>query len=283
VLHPYRPAVEIVRLLEVATAGQLVHHGEIERAVERSAAVAWRPGSSTPLNRKPVVRPWPAPNAEQIEAIVARGGGLVDLWESSPLRFDDDSVQTEHLIDLLFPGNPLLCCGMDNSRFRTQKRSQWRGELSAMQLLVPSPMSRERGLTQEGRLSAHSLDNTGPRRFLVIECDFEPEGASPTSALVRELLATGLSVADICAAILLHLAAYAPLAMVLTSGGKSLHGWFPCAGQPEDMLRRFMAYAVTLGADPATWTLSQFVRMPDGRRDNGNRQTVYYFNPGVIR
>ena len=40
-----------------------------------------------------------------------------------------------------------------------------------------------------------------------------------------------------------------------------------------------MRYAVSLGADPATWTRSQFVRMPEGRRDNGQRQTAYFFNP----
>jgi hypothetical protein len=44
-----------------------------------------------------------------------------------------------------------------------------------------------------------------------------------------------------------------------------------------------MHHAVIFGADPATWTQSQFVRMPDGRRDNGNRQTVFYLNPGVIK
>jgi hypothetical protein len=49
------------------------------------------------------------------------------------------------------------------------------------------------------------------------------------------------------------------------------------------LLESFMRYAVMLGADRATWTRSQFVRMPDGTRDNGNRQTVYFFNPAVIR
>ena len=44
-----------------------------------------------------------------------------------------------------------------------------------------------------------------------------------------------------------------------------------------------MRYAVSLGADRATWTRSQFVRMPDGTRDNGKRQTVYFFNPEVLK
>ncbi len=44
-----------------------------------------------------------------------------------------------------------------------------------------------------------------------------------------------------------------------------------------------MRKAVSLGADPATWTRSQFVRMPDGTRDNGKRQTVYFFNGEVLK
>jgi hypothetical protein len=44
-----------------------------------------------------------------------------------------------------------------------------------------------------------------------------------------------------------------------------------------------MDYAASIGADHATWTRSQFVRMPDGTRDNGNRQTVHFFNPEAIK
>ena len=88
---------------------------------------------------------------------------------------------------------------------------------------------------------------------------------------------------DAHAALLLHLAAHAPLALAVHSGIKSIHGWFYCLGQPEEKLRRFMRYAVSLGACTSTWSRSQFVRMPDGLRDNGKRQVVYYFNPGVIK
>jgi hypothetical protein len=112
-------------------------------------------------------------------------------------------------------------------------------------------------------LSEHSLENTGPRRFLVIEQD----KGTP----------------DEQSAILLHLATQAPLALAVHSGSKSLHGWFFCAGRSEESTRRFMRKAVSLGADPATWTRSQFVRMPDGTRDNGKRQTVYFFNGEVLK
>lgn len=85
------------------------------------------------------------------------------------------------------------------------------------------------------------------------------------------------------AALLVELADFAPLVCAVHSGGKSLHGWFAVRGQPEEKVRRFFSYAVMLGADPATWTRSQFVRMPGGRRDNGNLQAVCYCNPAGLK
>jgi hypothetical protein len=139
------------------------------------------------------------------------------------------------------------------------------------------------GHTQEGRLSKHSLENTGPRRFLVVEFDFsiyarDGKTETPLAPLIRRMKADGMEVPDMCAGLLLHLAECAPLVCALHSGGKSLHGWFYLAGVPEDQVHHFFRYAVSIGADPATWTRSQFVRMPDGRRDNGKRQTVYFLN-----
>jgi len=49
------------------------------------------------------------------------------------------------------------------------------------------------------------------------------------------------------------------------------------------MLTGFMQYAVSLGADESIWTPSQFTRMPDGLRDGSKRQTVFFFNPSVIK
>jgi hypothetical protein len=260
VLHPYRPPAEIVRLLAAITAGEPVKPGEIERAVERSAAVAWKPGQQVTITRAPA---WPRVNPEQREAVTATGLGLVDLWEASPVRFRDNESHAEEIIDRLLPRNPLLCCGKSKSDFATRARESWRGKLSAMQLIVPNPMTAQTGRTQDGKQSEHTLENTGARRFLVVEQD------------------TGTI--DEQAAVLLHLAERAPLVVAVHSGSKSVHGWFLAAGQQEERLRRFMRYAVTLGADRATWTRSQFVRMPDGKRDNGKRQTVYFFNPEVLK
>src|SRR5262245_2661328 len=67
---------------------------------------------------------------------------------------------------------------------------------------------------------------------------------------------------------------HAPFVSAVHSGGKSLHGWFDVHGEDEKKIKWFFRYAVSLGADPATWTRSQFVRMPGGRRDNGKAQLL---------
>jgi hypothetical protein len=187
---------------------------------------------------------WPKVNQEQRAAIIRDGGGLVDLWELSNPRIEDNVPHTEAVIDHLFPRNPFLCCGRSQSDFDTKPREEWRGRLSGLSLIVPSPMIARTGLTKDGR-------------FLI--CEFDSGGV------------------DEHAAILMHLAAYAPLVCAVHSGGKSIHGWYIVEGQPEEKVIKFFRYAVSLGADPQLWTRSQFCRMPDGTR-NGNRQTIFFLN-----
>jgi hypothetical protein len=251
---------EIRAILENAasTCGRFVPQREIDDAIRNSQVSAFQPLSAPH-------HPWPALNREQREAVIQETQfELVDLWEMSPIKFRDNKARAEEIIDGLFPGNPLLCCGKTQAEFDTKPRSKWRGELASMQFIVPNPMIKWVGQTQEGKESAHSLEATGPRRFLVVEQD--------------------IGTVDEQAAILWHLAGRAPPALAVHSGSKSIHGWFYCAGQDEEkILRPFMQYAVSLGACHSTWIRSQFVRMPDGTRADGKRQAVYFFRPEVIR
>lgn len=67
------------------------------------------------------------------------------------------------------------------------------------------------------------------------------------------------------------------------SFGREIAAWLVFVeGSGEDLVFRFYRYAVSIGADRATFLKSQFVRMPDGMRDNGKLQGVYYFNPLMI-
>lgn len=228
------------------------------------------------------VAQWLDPNFELIEAVALTGNGLVDLWEASPIRLDSNKPKTDELIDILFPGNPLLCCGWNSHRFDTRLRNRWY-KLDDLQFIVPNPMTAPVGLTKTGKLSAHALSNTGPRRFLIVEFDFDATNSAEEGRLLERLATQGRDVRDLCAALLLHLAEKAPLVLAVHSGGKSLHAWFYCADVPEEKVLRFFRYAVSLGADQANWNPSQFARMPDGLRGNRKRQAVYFFNPEVLK
>ena len=225
---------------------------------------------------------WLDPNFELIEAVAHTGNCLVDLWEASPVRLDSNQPKTGEIINSLFPGNPLLCCGWTLHHSDTRARSRWY-KLDALQFIVPNPMTAPRGLTQRQRLSAHALSNTGLRRFLIVEFDFDPSNSAEEARLLARLGTEGRDVRDLCAALLLHLAEKAPLALAVYSGGKSLHGWFYCSDVADETILPFFRYAVSLGADRASWNPSQFARMPDGLRGNGKRQTVYFFNPAVVK
>jgi hypothetical protein len=264
-LHAHLPAVEIVDLLEskAATCGRAVPRREITAAVQNALGCAWTPSHGAACSKAATTSRWPQVNQERRAAIIKAGGGLADLWELSLVRIEDSEQHAEAIIDRLFPGNPLLCCGASSQIFDTKPREDWRGQLAALSLIVPSPMGAIEGITKDGKPSKHCLDNTGPRRFLV--CEFD----------------TGTT--DEHAALLIHLARYAPLVCAVHSGGKSLHGWFAVPGLPEAQIEKFFRYAVSLGADPALWTRSQFCRMPDGTRDNGKRQTVYFLNFGPLK
>ena len=217
----------------------------------------------------------------QLIARASKGGPtLLELIARSPqpIRFGERS-RSEEFLDALFPGDALLSLGKSKSKVSTVPREVARGFAASQSLIVPSPMSSKEGRNKKGGISARCEANTGPRRFLIVEFDH--------------------TTLDQQAALLWHLANYAPLALIVFSGSRSTHGWFFCRGQSEDKLERFFDYAVSLGADSALWSRCQLCRMPDGRRYDGKtgealvaagvtgaqvgRQAVLFFNPEVIR
>jgi len=158
-LHAHLPVVEIVKLLEsrVAHCGRHVSRKEIEDAVKNSIHGAWQPkGHAVPVQS---ARKWPPVNQEQRQAVIRDNGGLADLWELSPIRIEDSQPHTEEIIDHLFLPDSLLCCGKSSFDFDTKSREDWRGRLTQLQLIVPSPMTTRTGLTKDGTESAHALSN----------------------------------------------------------------------------------------------------------------------------
>ena len=204
---------------------------------------------------------WPKAAPYAIAPVTAQTTNVASLYELSPLPVED--YESEKIIDYLFPGNPLLCCGVSSRTFATRHREDWRGKLDKMQLIVPSPMSDKYGTTQSGKRSMHTMENTGPRAYLVVEFD---EGSHDDHAALLWHLNTGIT----------------PLICAVMSGNKSLHGWFKVDNWGEEELANFFKRATALGADPATWTKSQFVRMPNGTRNCGTKQKTIYLTDKLL-
>lgn len=241
----------------VSRCGRFVSDREIWDAISyRRDRVAGSPcGWSRPAKKRPV---WPSVD-EKLRAKAIQSGGITaaELNKMSPDCLVDQTPQ--RFLDLLFPGDPLICVGKSLGNVRTAKRSELAIDASRCSFIVPSPMNSSLGLTREGRKSWRCNDNTGPRLYLVTEFD----GGS----------------FDEQAAIIWNLKAHAPLAMVVYSGGKSFHAWWRCEGVDESRLRKWMEYTVRLGTDYHTWTPCQLVRMPGGwRRDTNTFQEVIYFD-----
>lgn len=269
--------------------GREVPDSEIEDAVRNSSpnnAGAWGVPSSQGKMASRAKSPAAAtPDYQRIGHIGMNGLRVAQLKAASPFKCCHGVPGTEAVIDKLFLGNPLLCCG-STKQFYTRSREGWRGSLSGLPLIVPSPMSAPYGRTKGGKGSARCLDNTGPRRYLVVEFDFKVDENNPAASEQNNMLATllesGRTIKDLCASLIAEIAKHHPLALVVDSGGKSLHAWLPTRGLDENYWRHQMDNFLVLGADPATFTRCQMVRMPGGTRENGNHQEIIYFNPEVL-
>jgi len=267
-LHRHLPPEDIEKRLAAAVVncGRVVPGSEIHDAIKNSArpsTVAGRAATDSPPR---VPKPKWAPVNIDLRAKIIKDSpvALAELSAMSPVRIDGSTPPTKFFIKNLFGPDDLVCVARDASGFGTHTRDVLlSADLTGSSLIVPSPMSEKWGSTQQGKSSQHTLSNTGERRYLVTE--FDTGGADEQATIIN------------------HLRSFAPLVMVLWSGSKSLHAWWSCIGSTDAQQLNFFQYAVSMGADPATWTKSQFVRMPQGwRQDKGVRQQVHYFDPGRV-
>lgn len=231
---------------------------EVKRAVERAYQTSL---PDSPNFQKREKAKWvPAQTRQSAYRSVPKGLAAVDLWEASPDRIDEGMTQSI-ILDWLFPDKEaLVCVGKSTYEFHTARLNQFK-DLTQCQFIVPCYMEKKHGLTQDGKPSMHCLDNCGPRRFCV--CDFDEPASKDHAAILWQLRKTF------------------DLVMVVTSGSKSLHGWFWIEPDEEE---DFWKAAVPVGADPALMrNRSSFVRLPYGTRDNGKRQEVIYFDQSKIK
>jgi len=188
------------------------------------------------------------PAATHAALLEARRGGVDGV---DALGWYSDNIPEGGWLERLFPDAKYLCLADGHPGGAiTRATAEWAGSAAESELIVPSPMIALTGITQTGKSSVRSLSNTGPRRWLVIEFD---GGVIDEQAMLHWHL-DSLEIL--------------PLRLVLSSGGKSLHGWYGPVSS-EATAHRMMSAATKIGADPATWTRCQLVRLPGGMRNKG--------------
>jgi hypothetical protein len=258
VSHPR--AYRIIRRMVDAVReenGRFTPDREILSAIQYSYEV-------TPATGTERVRPWPVPNktlqAECRRLSKQRGWNLESLREASAIGAQDaaNTSPAWFLEELLGGSGVLVCVGVGVSKFETATLAAMINGLRLYEFVVPNAMSALEGKRKsDGELSAHTLDNTGPRQNIVVEFD---DGATLDEQAARHI----------------WLSEFRKLRLVVFSGSKSLHGWYAAENEADD--RKFMEEAVRLGGDPKTWLRSQFVRLPNGQREDGTIQRVEFFD-----
>jgi hypothetical protein len=252
--HGVAPA-EIESILRVHIGRGEAWPGEMERQIDNAIA-SFTEGKFTAAQM-------PAFDAttddvEKIRDWIAEGRTLEALKESSPIS-EANRISTKEILFKLFvtseEPDPLICAGLCTRRCAIHPLSKFSGRfLEESSFVVGSTMH------QSGR---RTDANTKARRFYIVETD-----PGMDKSLWTDLLNSGVTSQDICAAVIFHLRddrGY-PLTMAVNAGGKSVHGWFGIAGVPDEKI--FIETAMRLGADPRIVKPSQWWRMPNGlRRD----------------
>jgi hypothetical protein len=300
-MHDYLSSEEQVKTLYWALrdCGRALQPREVEHTITNISKK--RNGQSGVSS----TRPWPEPVLSEVDKIICRGPW--NLTERTPGDINP-ALSAHDWLRRLFPPGTLLCVSQEVvylsssnlepfifRRWHTRRIETWAGRYAAIcdssSLLVPNPAAFTWHYTMDHRRSTRCNGMFPQRLYLVSEFDFSEkssDGKEDTiwAPLIRKWRDRGISIRGACAALLWHLAQYAPLVLAVWSGGKSLHGWFNFAGTSEETQRLFMEYAVAIGACYSTWTRCQLVRLPAGLRPNGNRQTVEYFDssnlPGAL-
>ncbi len=215
-----------------------------------------------------------------VEQISKRDDDLSSLEMAS----GDIPDTPEAILQRLYANDELICLGRSFADSMTRPLGEWLSlDLQHYQFIVPAPMTAPTGITQQGKESSRCLANTGTMRFIVVEFDFTLETNPDLDRVIEGYASVGKTLLDLNAVMHAHLQAYLPLAMVVHSGRKSLHGWYPCQGLTDAQREQFMGYARQLGADPQLFRPCQYSRMPWGTRQTGECQRVVYFNQSVLQ
>lgn len=240
----------------------------IEKAYEDGSTIVAR----QPREAKPARRP--TPRKPDFATFIAgyEDGTEGDLIGRSPAEVIGDHRDALSILSI-YDSKAFLFVG-DRCDTEVRTVEEWvpilsRPGLPGYPLIIPNPLSGKPGLTKAGTLSMRCDATVADFRFAIAEFDGRPE--SEQVAFWLAAIDRGL-----------------PVAAVIHSGGKSIHGWLAvnCADQADWEAsveqRLFPEILVPMGCDPACRNESRLSRLPGHFREDKQRlQRLLYLNPEV--
>lgn len=167
-----------------------------------------------------------------------------------------------HVISTIYAPDDLVCVATTPFAAITKRAADVEPMAERLAYIVANPMTATSGRTADGRESTRCRGNActdAKRRWVVVEFDTDDDLEAQCNILAA-LDSTEM-----------------PLRLAVFSGRRSVHGWYDGAGVPAADRLRLFRYAAWLGADRSLWDTAKLVRMPGGRRETGERQTVLYW------
>lgn len=198
-----------------------------------------------------------------------------EIPEHSPHR-DPEKVDPLKIISSLYKEEEIINLQMSAFEVGTLAKAGELGKLfkdsnttiDHWKFLNPAHFKKEKGvenpLDKDRRISTRCNANVKARPWVVLEMD--TDDSTQTERF------TGFC---------LQLAKFAPLHMVVDTGGKSLHFWFDGRTGDKANIRGIFKLACLHGADPRMAVKSQIARMPNvsAEKEGRRRQTLLYFDP----
>lgn len=246
------PADACVEFLQQCCDEFVWHRSVPDREIQ--AAVDFAYGNNTERRKAPR---WPEASREMID-------GMLDTVAPCFDGTSDMGLAASDVLPGLFEPGELVCAGIACERPLIREVEDLLPIADRLQFVCVNPMRGMHGINLQGRKSVRCLDNVAMRRHLVMEID--------DLTLTKPMQATLASV----------MARFAPLVLVVDSGGKSLHCWYRVDGMGTDQQSRFFALACLLGADRTRWDACGWLRMPGGLRrpsdGSQKRQRILFFD-----
>ena len=253
----------------IPTGTRRVSDREIRAAVNKAAAEQADVHDRRPARR----RAEPEVNGRKLREAIMRHGSsdMADLWEASPIRLLDDPAQDAAVLlrALYDPSDFVFIGGKYDKQVRAVR--QWLDEIeqggAAWPHIAPNILDGAEHETSTGSRSYRCDAAVIGFRYAVVEFDtisLEEQTCFWTGVLARDLF---------------------PVAAIIHSGSKSLHGWIRVGCRDRDEWERlveqdlFARWLTPVGVDAACRNESRLSRLPGlFRAEKKSWQRLLYLN-----